>query len=181
MREHGIRRIRGTLIHNPTDLGIAFPYGGTELGVVRDGRFRLNQVPITETAEEWGGQAVDVIQGETQPVFIAIMAEWSNTGPVLLLEGTSVGVTTRRAIQSHSQAGSTRSGLPYTVGGTLLVAPDSPQDQALLLYSAVPHADEGADPSWSDAREWGIPMVWVARLDIQKRTFQLGPIAEMTL
>ncbi len=180
MGSFGVRRITGKLILNPTNI-TAFPYGGIEMGTVRDGRMRLGQTPLYEEAEEWGGQPVDVIQSETVPMFVAIMAEWSNEGVSRSLSGATIGAVTRRAVQTHDQIGATRAGTSITKGGKLLVAPDSPQDQAVIIYNAIPHPAPDADPAWTEAREWGIPMVWVAGLDIQKRTYQISPVAGIVL
>lgn len=181
MPEGGVRRLTGRLVLNPTDFNLPYPYGGTELGLTRNGLLQFNQTVHYERAEEYGNQPIAVIQSDAEPMYVATISEWSNTGPVASLPGTVIGGLARRSATTFQQNATTRAGLESPLSGVLLVAPESPQDQALLLYNAMPHYQENASAAWTDAQEWGIPVVWVGGLDVQGRSWMLAPIRELQL
>src|SRR3972149_495263 len=94
-----IIRVPGRLIADPTDLSAAYPYGGTELGIVRDAEFRFGVKTKLVTAEEWGGQVVEGFYAGESCVFIAVMRGYDNDMIGQVFMSTGLGASGNRRIR----------------------------------------------------------------------------------
>ena len=182
-----IQFIKGTLIASPTDLSAASPYGGTILGMVRDVAFHPGGESPVITAEEWGGAAVEVLQGSSE----ARLALFLRT---LDPDAIAAGVPTSEAGESgerpwiyqpgKSDADTHRPGrrLSESHGITLCVAPRAPDRQPfLVLYRAVPTIPTGSMIRIAQNQEVGIPLVWRGLLDDAGRVFAFARREDITL
>ena len=68
-------RVRGKLVANPTSLAGAYPYGGTELGAVRDMEFRVGVFSVPVRGSEFG-VTIDRLRTGEFGVFAAFMRGW---------------------------------------------------------------------------------------------------------
>lgn len=74
-----ILRAPGRLVVNPTDLGAAFPYGGTEAGLAQS--VRLDRAPVFSPdfmAEEYGSQAFDGLKLREDYSASAVLTQWTD-------------------------------------------------------------------------------------------------------
>lgn len=146
-----ILRAPGRLVVNPTDLGAAFPYGGSEAGLAQS--VRLDRKPVFSPdfmAEEYGSQAYDGLKVREDYSASAVLAQWTDDTLAAAGWPASSGSGT---IPSASYD-CTTSTLPARLAGlahTLLFVPEevfrggsATGDRALafLLYRAHPAIQE---------------------------------------
>ena len=180
-----IRRFRGRLTWNPTDLTTAFPHGGTELGVVRDLVFRFGIQTEEIRAEEWGNVPTEYVYVGSSAFMAAILREFDNDALDTIFLDTPAGATTGDQILRGAVAGA---GVPEggtllsTISGVLVVSPDSPQVQEfLVLYNAFPMPEETAELQFSAGAEVGMAVVFRACPDATFRQWNIGKRRDLSL
>ncbi len=180
-----IRRFKGRLAWNPTDLTTAFPHGGTELGVVRDLVFRFGLQTEEIRAEEWGNVPTEYVHVGSSAFLAAILREFDNDALGAIFPDTPAGATTGDQILRGAVSGSgvTLGGvLLSTLSGVLVVSPDSPQTQEfLLLYNAVPMPEETSELQISAGTEVGMAVVFRAIPDATHRQWNVGKRRDLSL
>ena len=127
-----IRRFKGRLTWNPTDLTAAFPHGGTELGVVRDLVFRFGLETEEILAEEWGNVPTEYVHVGSSAFLAAILREFDNDAISTIFPDSATGAVSgdtrpRAAVNGSVTLGGT---LLSTNSGLLVVSPDSPDSPA---------------------------------------------------
>ena len=180
-----IRRFRGRLAWNPTDLTTAFPHGGTELGVVRDLVFRFGIATEEIRAQEWGNVPTEYVYKGSSAFLVAVLREFDNDAIGTVFPDTPAGATTGDQIirAAGSGSGVTFGGvLLSTISGVLVVSPDSPEDQEfLLLYNAFPMPEETSELQISAGSEVGLAVVFRAGLDSTHRQWNIGKRRDLSL
>jgi len=180
-----IRRFRGRLVWNPTDLAATFPHGGTEIGVVRDLIFRFGIETEEIRAEEWGNVPTEYVYTGSSAFLAAILREFDNNALDAIFPDTPTGSATGDQTIRGAVSGS-----GVTFGGTLLstqsgilaVSPESPETQEfLILYNAIPMPDEASRLQISAGDELGIAVVFRAVTDSTDRLWNIGKRRDLSL
>lgn len=182
-----ILKVKGTLIASPTDLTAASPYGGTVLGPIRDGRLFLGSTPQFVRAEEWGGQAVDLILGRDEARIAVVVRTWDSDAIEQAVPNSEAGATGDRLWLY--QPGKTDSdtvrpgrGLAESYSLSICLAPRNPdKDPFIVLYNAVPNVEASHELQMSINREFDMGMVWQGLPDDSGRVLAIGRRQDITL
>lgn len=168
------------LVVNPTNLASAYPYGGTEIGLVRE----LEEIEVTQdttiTAEEFGGVAVETTVAVGTLVVACNLRGWDKDAISLLPFAVSKGSGARYSITTDAN-GTTRAGVASTYHSLLMVPDDRTNGIARILYRVGVHKDWTARTQRSYGREFGLPIIFVATLDQYGRRDDEGLIGDLTL
>ena len=180
-----IRRFKGRLTWNPTDLTTVFPHGGTELGLVRDLVFRFGIATEEIRAEEWGNVPTEYVYSGTSGFLVAILREFDNDAVGVIFPDTPAGAATGDQILRGAASGSgvaLGGTLLSTLSGVLVVSPDSPETQEfLVLYNAIPMVEEASKLQISAGQEMGIAVVFRATPDATHRMWNIGKRRDLSL
>lgn len=175
-------KVPGRLVKDPTDLSAAFPYGGTELGLVSEVVVRPRAKHQVLTAEEWGELPWDVVYGGTSFLFGCLLrgvdddayaAIWPDTA-----SGTPSGDKKVLIRDDNGRAGT----LLSTLSMELLFVPDAAlRHRAVIIRDALPAVAEDAEIRFSMTEEWGLRVVWYCRPDSSNRIAEIAYIGDMSL
>ena len=171
-----IRRVPGRLVKDPTDLSIAFPFGGTPLGITGAMEFRP-AIQTTQTQDEMIGRTIQTVVTAEQPVFAGVVRDSDPDIFKLVFLNTKDGdqgvVVKGRAFGTGA---SNRAGFNLRDRGfKLLFAPlavDS--EDHILMYHAVPQVDESAALQKSIANENNMAVIFEAQPDDTGRDYDIG-------
>lgn len=170
-----VQRGAGRLVKDPTDLSIAFPHGGTALGVVHDVRL----VPVTRVAgllgEEYGNKRVEEYQLGRDWVATGLVRAFDDDLLSTILTSPSSGLVLEAlSAPNKGIAGSTRS-------VKLLFSPyDTTKYHGFLLYRAIPRPREMARINFGfGGNTWVVAFVGIP--DATGREVAIGTLADMTL
>lgn len=170
---HHILRIPGRLVKNPTNMSSDYPYGGTELGVIRDIEWSPGIQAEKLHAEEFG-LAVGSIITRQEGVMAAVLRSWDNDFLSTVFPNTQadefgeVGVLGRVSGSGVNRVGYDE----FDKGFKLLFAPFAAnQHRFLLLHNAVPMIEDTFRLRLTLADEFGLPVIFYAAADSQGRTF----------
>lgn len=178
----------GRLVLAPTQnpSGNTYPFGGTEIGIVRAMRFRKSYQLAVEVAEEFE-------QAETEHGFTARKCRlvcnlrgWNKTAIGSLPGGSIIASTTGKiAVALNANAGGAK-----LTGFKLLVVPDAVAlgqvtvaactDIATALYDAAYLPEESSEAQLSYGTEYGLPVVFVGRPDANGNLYQETTLANIT-
>jgi hypothetical protein len=160
-----VLRIPSKLCANPTDLTGTFPYGGTALGLTARAAFRPKALYSPITAEEHGGLVVDGLYCGEQAMLTCFLRGWDSDAIATCFPNTSIGgVTGRRYIRYEpGVSGQNRAGYRLSnLAIKLFLSPEAGQyAPGVLIYSAVPQWDEGAEIALRDTQEATLPIVFL--------------------
>lgn len=180
-----IRRFRGRLTFNPTDLTIAFPHGGTELGLIRDSIFRFGIATEEIRAEEWGNVPTEYVYAGSSALLAVILREFDNDALETIFPDTPTGAASGDEIirGAVSGTGVTLGGtLLSTQSGVLVVSPEAPEKQEfLVLYNAIAMPEETAELQYSAGDEIGMAVVFRAAPDATFRMWNVGKRRDVSL
>lgn len=178
-----VLRIPGKLVKTPTNLSAAFPYGGTELGVVRDMAFQVGHKTDLPEAEEFKAIAAVLNSGES-PVFACVLRSWDND--MISTVWHNIQTSTHGQVGmvgKVSGSGITRAGANLTSRGIkLLFAPQADDiHPSILIYNAVPMLAESSELQLSIGREMGLALIFRGLPDSTGRTFVVDQRSNLTL
>lgn len=176
-----ILRSPGRLVANPTDLGLNFPHGGVQVGLVRAVVLQPLGTPYVVASEGLGAPS-DVLQPMERWTFGCVLRGWDRDALEALqpFHHATGAVTGEPVFQAPGSALAGRSSQPR--GLPLLFSPDNPTEApAALLYSAVPFFTEGAELAFQRAEEFAMPLAAECLRDSQGRTLEVGLLADLTL
>jgi hypothetical protein len=180
-----IKRIPGTLVVNPTDLSLAYPYGGTVLGVVRAIEIDLGQRVRMVVDEGGGGGHVQGIRLGQASALHAVLRSWDKDMVSALFPNTTVVEGLPLQLNQEFGSGVQPPGVFATdVSATvkLLFAPTAPlHHEGFLLYRAFPHAQEAARMQASLTKEIGVAVSFMGLPDDSTRRHAVGFLERMTL
>lgn len=178
-----VRFIQGKLVKDPTNLAIAYPYGGTELGLTTAVLFKPGVQARQHGAEEWGGVKIEnTFIGEVAMLSLTLRGfDADALGRVF--PNIAVGAATGRTGISGKVNGTNLPG--YRMSGKafkLLWVPDDLEEcEGLLLYSAIPGVEETAELQLSTSDEFGVPVFFLGAVDSQKRVYQMAHFDDLVL
>lgn len=186
-----VRRIPGRLAWGCTDLTAVWPHGGTGLGNVRGIVVRQERRDFIVTAEEFGFEPVERIQGGEVYAVAAILRDEDDDMLSKVFPNTAAGTTTQRRVVSTP--GSVRAGALATARGGVLVftpegathaksatAPDVDAD-FFVLYRALPAVEESAEVQRTRDADVGLPVVFLGVRDSSGRIAAQGHRADLSL
>lgn len=180
-RQDNVLRVPGRLIANPTDVKIASPFGGTELGMVSDVIFRPNLRRKEIHAEEHGGEIVDFVKAGQAPQLGAFVRGFDKDMVLQIFEGSSASAKTDQAKVDYPTDAA-----PGTLGSAkgfkLLYAPDNTERHpAILLYNAIPLLEEVSEIRFALKTEFGIPVLFYGVRDVTNRVYQMQLMEDLVL
>lgn len=164
----------GRLVLDPANKALPYPYGGTELGLVRELYLEPTARPLFIRAEEFGGSVVEVATGEIEVVCGFVMRGWDRDLVGSLPGGTNAG--SGLVVYTTELQGALRPGV------RLLFVPDN-RTSGVYYYlpSAVvmPRASAQAQASFN--REFGLPLIVWGTTAPDGRYLEWGTFAQITL
>jgi hypothetical protein len=174
-------RVPGRLAADPTNLGIAYPHGGADLGLVRAIVFRPGFLSERLPFEEFGGKIGEVLHGGQTPRLGVVLVGFTDALTQRVFPETVVGGTQgKRGIRSTSATNAGRLG---SAGGfKLLFSPrDTANHPALVLYNAVPLVEDVAEVALNTEENTGIAVVFEALRDATGRDWLLQRLQDIAL
>ena len=163
-----------TGITDPTD-----PSTGAELGLVAGVELHTRFETHDITAEEYGGEVVDVIQGAQSPILYADLMQWNDDDAKARAWPNVSGSAGSKVIDhpGTSTAGAQLSGRATVI---LFYPDDATNHDGFLAYSAVPVPRPETVLPFNVLRELKHPVCFKLLRDSSGRTYQVGKVAAMT-
>lgn len=180
--ETAVYRVPVRLILNPTDLGTAPAYGGTQLGIAGVSVLTIHYPRRAVVAEEFG-EVADVVRGGPYVSLTTIMRQWDADAIGLIWPSTSTGSSTGDKvidIPGSARAGSLLSASSCKILG---VPRDLRADRpSFLLYKALPLVSEQAELRFAVGTELAVQVsVFQGIRDSSARILKVGQLADLSL
>ncbi len=176
-----ILRVPGRLafgISTPSD---DWPHGGTGLGSTRGITLKHFGADFPVTAEEFGGEPVEVLQRAEAWGLACVLRTFDNDAVNTVFPNTSVGATTQHrkiVIPGTRKAGRRRSDNAVVLAFT----PDNERDAPMiLLYNAVPMLEETAALNFNREEDVGIPVVFMGIRNSAGLIMEVGRKHDLTV
>lgn len=180
-RQDNILRIPGRLVAAPTDLTIAFPFGGTALGMASDVIWRPNQRRKEIRGEEYGGEITDLVKTGQSPQLGMFIRGFDPDMTLKIFEGSSVSTKTGKPKVDYPTDAAPGT-LASSTGIVLLYAPDNVDEHpGILLYNALPLLEEVSEMRFSLKAEFGIPVLFYGIRDATNRVYQKQLMEDLVL
>lgn len=179
--------VSGRLVANPTNLAIAFPFGGVELGLVKDVILKPTQAYDVLTEEALGTEIMDVIDlGQAWRMTVAARGFDPDLLSTVFPLNSEVGPTsTDRGVFYPVKSDGTiyRAGTLRSANGVklLFVPDDRDRHPAVLLYNALPFVIEDAELKCQLGDEFLIPTTFFGIRDGSSRVMQMKRLEDLTL
>lgn len=138
-----VRRMPGRLVVNPTSLSGSFPYGGTEMGRVRDVRWRWGYVYEDVVDEAWG-EVVETNRVASYPFFAFVMETWDDD----VLTRAFPSVSTSGANSARVNGGYVAPGVVAAIDKLLFVPTDLTNGKAVYIRRPILHPEETAETAF---------------------------------
>ena len=178
-------RVPGKIYAGVTSLTSA-PYGGTELGLLKDVAWSLSQVYLRTRAEEFGQAVVGLgFYGEAFSLAFALRSVDNDALAKLFLNTREGAVSQNRVVfGGHTTSGDKRPGtlVETALATALLFVPDDVDGQdAVWLPRAVPRPDRlNGVPLHLDG-EHLIGSTWLALPGSNGRPYEIGRLVDLTV
>lgn len=174
--------IPGRLVSNPTQpgLALAYPHGGTALGLTRSAALREINVRVPITAEEFGTEIVDYVDGGKSYIFAAILESWDNDAIQAIFPDATVGGS---GVAGYDRPGTTRAGsLLSDRSLVLLFSPfDTVNHNAVVFYRALPIMEDPSEFPLQLATPFGLPLLFASIRNTSGNAVSVRPLADITL
>lgn len=175
----------GRLVINPTDKTAAFPYGGTQLGEVRDVRAVITGGWFDVEAEEYGGTIVESVWSGENVALGCFLRQFDETAVATVFPNTKTGTTTKRVAITHymDAASPVRPGhLLSSRGVKLLFVPfDVDRVRCVYFSRALPRTNEAATLQRALGVREEIPALFLAIPSASAKVYQIDFLRELTL
>lgn len=158
-----------------------YPFGGKEIGKVKQVRFASSSTPLT-VIHEGSGEIGEMLEAPNRYIFACYLRGHDNDAlKALFGVRASVGSQTgHQVVLFPSLVSPGKSAIGR--GVKVLVVPDDPVNvDALLIYQAVPDLQEGAEMSFSRNEELGFPMRFECIRDTFGRVAAIGRLQDLKL
>jgi len=182
-----VQPIKGELILTPTDLTAAFPYGGTQIGSVRDHVFHAGPQYRGIHAEELGVEVEHILTGEPT-IFACVLRDYDDDALAKVWPQTTAptGATASAGVLIESAPGIAGKKRPGQVMSDfevkLLFAPKATETHYhILIYRAIPLIEESAQIEFGPNVEPGLAVMWKAIPHKTKGTWQQARKERLTL
>lgn len=170
--KNNVYRVRSRVVLNPTDLTIAYPYGGTPLGFTAVQYVIWHQVLEEVRAEEWG-QKIEWLEQELQPELTFELLQIDDPDAMAVLFRSVSGGN----VDSGDYGA--RGNLPSA--GKLLLAPLNPAAKGFLIRRVVLHLDEEAKTSFSGTEDASLVIIAETSPPSSGKAHYHSTLAGMTL
>jgi hypothetical protein len=177
-----ILRAQGRLVVNPTDLTLAYPYGGTEVGKTRLVVLASLGTSFPVTCEGLGGEPSDILEGPARFVFSCFLRGWDDDAVRLFFADNYVqgSKTGHSVIREPGNRFGGASAVPRAV--SLLYVPDDVEHApACLIYRGIPDWSDGAEILWRRQDELGIPLAVECIRGATAKILEIGRLADLSL
>ena len=170
----------GRLCHTPTNVGTAWPHGGTGMGLVSAAKLYVQSSGSRVVVAEEFGEVVDTIQGGRSVWLACMLRDWDADALAIHWTKTAGAVTGKPllSIPNTNRAGKLGSALAKKLLWT-------PRDQtngiSALFYSAIPELDPELVLSFSVFSEFRQAVVFRCIRSGTKAIGQIGTLADLTL
>jgi len=172
-------RVPARVCATPTNLGIAFPHGGADLGHVANIIFLPNLQAREVDAEEFGGTAVEWIVAGERPLLALNVRGFTDAMVTRVFRETFTGGGGDEGIRYNTTRGGD---LISAQAFKLLVSPrDTINHPGLIIYRACPIIEETAEVPLGTRREIGLRVFFHAIKDATKGHYEIQKLADMTL
>lgn len=175
-----VYRIPGRLAHTPTNLGTAFPHGGTALGITSSVRLEYSIEYLENIDPEKGGHA-EVIEGPATVRLYVMMRQWDNDTISKIFPHSAVGSSTNRIARYPGtiRPGRLLSGSAIT---PLIWTPNNATTHpTILLYKALPMLSQPFTLRMSAFSELALAVEFVGIRDASSRVFDMGLLSDLSL
>lgn len=176
-----IVRAPGRLVVNPTDLGAAYPYGGTEVGKSNLCVLQPRGTGFRVEAESLG-EATDVLESSNEYVFACFLRGWDDDAVAQFLSGGfTAGAVSKHAV--WSEPGTTVPGASALDRALILlyVPDDLLHTPAVLVFRGVPDWNEGSELAFQRGDELGLPIAFDCIRDTNDHILSVGRLADLSL
>lgn len=152
------QEIRGRIVANPTNLGAAFPYGGTELGAVAEMEYQVGIVTTRLKAGEFG-VVVDKLRTAEFAIFSCFMRTWDADMVSVIFPNY---VNTGAGYKFVANDSTKRTGMWESSRAiSFLFVPIRPTVQrAIYFRAALPCLEETAKMSLAAGQEAQLPVMF---------------------
>jgi len=167
----------GKLVADPTDLGVAFPYGGTVLGVMHEVAILRRGFLDGRTAEELGGEVAEQTYRGEEWAVSAVLQTWDADA---LARIYTIATGGSGGVPVVSYPGATRGSKQSDRAIALLLAPEDAAETGALFYAALPQLlDDVLILSGRERLEKRAG--WLGIRDSSGRVVQMARVQDMTL
>ena len=178
--ETNVYRAAGQLCINPTNLGVAFPHGGTSLGLVSEARLRSATRSFTVRAEEYGSEVTEEIHLGRDWVCAVTVKGWDNDTLGTIFPNTAAGGSS--GVEVISEPGGKDPGTLLTGNAVkLCFSPFESQHPGFLVYRAIPNVERSGRLRFQVARSLSFMAVFRGVRDASGRVVQIGLLEDLTL
>jgi hypothetical protein len=177
-----VLKVPGRLVANPQDLGQAFPYEGTQIGLVRS--IVVQSIGLGFRVESEGlGAVSDVLTASQRHVMSCFLRGWDDDAISLLLPGHyTEGDVSGHARLDIPGPGTQPGASALSSAPSLLYVPDNPIDApALLVRRAVVEWGDASEIAFARGSELGIPLTVECVQDATGTSLQIGRLVDLTL
>lgn len=180
-----ILKMKGRLVKDPTDLSIAFPYGGVQLGLVRDIRYRPGIKTKRVRAEELG-RVVEGLVANAQGVIAAVLRGWDSDAITTIYPFSTVGGSGTPLVTANpsaADAADRAGGLVSDRAFQLVFAPTDETNHLFVIFDfALPMLEDTAEMQFEIGTEFGLPVMFEASARASDgRAEQIGRRADVTV
>lgn len=174
-------RAPGRLVVSPTNLSMAYPHGGIEVGKTRLVVLQNLGSSFRVEAESLG-EASDVLEGSHRWVLSCFLRGWDDDAVAqLFADNVGVGAVSAHArfdVPARARPGASALGRARV----LLYVPDDPvHSPSVLVYRGVPDWSEGSELAWQRQEELGIPLAVECVRDDFDRILSIARLADLSL
>lgn len=158
----------GRLIWGATNLTLAYPYNGIELGLTRDGvRVTVQQNTRDITAEETGTAVQDIIYLGSNVRIEATMYQWDDNVVTKVFHNTVTGSGKAEKVIEFPGSTYYPGSKLSTKADTLVFSPtDTTNNKVILLRKAVPMSAASLSLDFAVGKETVLPVVFVGLPDL---------------
>lgn len=180
-----ILKMKGRLVKDPTNLANPFPHGGTELGLVRDIRYRPGIKTRRVRAEEFG-RVVEGIIANAQGVIVAVLRGWDVDAITAIYPFSAVGGSGAPLVTTNPSSANAadRAGRKVSDSAfTLVFAPTDEANHLFVIFDfALPMLEDTAELQFEIGTEFGLPVMFEASARASDgRAEQIGRRADVTV
>lgn len=173
--------VPGRLVKDPTDLTGDFPYGGTELGLLRDVAWELVDVYQRHTAEEFGSRVMgDLWCGEAFSIAFALRSQ-DDDALAAIWPNTRVGAVSQHRVLYGPGSRKPGSLTETAKAAALLFVPDDLHNHnAVLLPRALPRRDRLNRVPLHLNGEQLLGSTWLAIPGANGLAYEIGRLVDLT-
>ena len=174
-------RAPGRLVASRTDLGLSYPYGGTEVGKTRLELLTSFGTAVRVESEGLGGEASDILERSNRWSFSCFLRGWDDDAvekffATNYIQGAASGRALFREPGIRAPGGSA-----LVRALKLLYVPDDLNNPAVVMYHGVPDWSDGAELAFQRGEELGIPLTVELLRGATEKIVEVGRIVDVSL